>query len=152
MSFANPNEPNLPDFTTFVYGQGVPAADLPSTSQYLQWTFTLASGDALVPPGDMPAILYVLAVYNLGMHQLIKMAKDIDGQTFFTDTRKTLSLNAFSFGVVTSTGDNADSTTLTVPDWLKDATLQTLDLLRTPWGREYVQYAQSYGPNIVGVS
>ena len=152
MSFANPDTPDLADFTTFAYDQGVPTADLPTDSPYLQWAFTLASDTVLIPPGDMPPILYVLAVYNFGMHQLVKMAQDQAGQDFFANARKNFNLTAFSAGVLSATSDNGTSSTLTVPESMQNLTLQDLDLLRTPWGREYLMYAQSYGPSIVGVS
>lgn len=152
MSFSNPSAPNLADFATFVYSQGVPANDLPAGSEYLQWSFDIAMGVALIPPAAMPPILYVMAVYNLGMHQLLKIAQDQSGQLFFSQQRTAFKMLTFQAGPVGASADQATSNTLAVADFIKGLTMQGLDLLNTPWGREYLAYAQMYGPNIVGVS
>jgi hypothetical protein len=152
MAFVNPTTPNLADFTTFVYEQGVPQVDLPSNSVYLTWALTYAENIALIPPGDMPSIIYVLAVYNLGMHHLLMIAQDVSGQTFFQAQRTAFMLLSFVAGPVSASGDQGTNQTLLVADWMKNMTLSSLDLLKTPWGRSYIQYAQSYGPNIIGVS
>ncbi|MEK7916636.1 hypothetical protein AAB988_29470 [Burkholderia contaminans] len=152
MSFVDPTQPNLADFTTFVYNQGVPPADLPTNSQYLQWAFTMAMNLALQSPCSVPAIVYVLAVYNLGMHRLLKVAQDTPPSTYFATQRAAFKLMAFVGGVVQSSADQATSNSLVVPDFVKNLTMQDLDLLKTPWGREYLAYAQQYGPDVVGVS
>jgi hypothetical protein len=152
MSFSDPTQPNLADFTTFVYGQGVPESDLSSDSQYLQWAFTMAMNLALVAPCNVPPIVYVLAVYNLGMHRLLKIAQDVPSATFFATQRKALNLMAFTAGVIQSSSDESTSNSMVVPEFFKNLTMQDLDLLKTPWGREYLSYAQQFGPDIVGVS
>lgn len=215
--FLNPTVPNVSDFATFVLGQGVPPADLPSgtlttvnistagaitaasitgtvaagmalvgtgipsntylatwsgtagavvplptsaiavsmadaDSPYLQWALDAAMGITLVPPACMPSILYVMAVYNYGMHKLLKIGQDQSGQTFFSDQRKAFNLLSFKAGPVASSADQATSNTLATPDFLKGLTMGDLDLLLTPWGREYLDYSQAYGPSIVGIS
>ncbi|VWB07228.1 hypothetical protein [Burkholderia lata] len=215
--FTNPTAPNIADFNTFVIGQGVPAADLPSGalttiaidtsgnltaasatgtiatgmalvgtnipentyiatwsgttgtvtpvpvaavstasaqaySPWLQWAFIGAMAVTLIPPPCMPAILYVMAVYNYGMHKLLKIGQDLSGQTFFTIQRQNFNLLSFKAGPVASSADQATSSTLVTPDFLKGLTMGDLDLLLTPWGREYLDYSQQYGPSIVGVS
>lgn len=215
--FANPIQPNLPDFNAFVLNQGVPSGDLPSGtlttvgidasgnltaasiagtiaagmvlagsgipantyiatwngtsgtvlpvptsaveaasaaawSPYLAWAFIGALGVTLVPPSNMLPVLYVMAVYNYGMHKLLKIAQDQSGQTFFSDQRALFKLFSFKAGPVGASADQATSQTLVTPDFLKGLTMGDLDLLLTPWGREYLDYSQQYGPNIVGVS
>jgi hypothetical protein len=152
MAFANPTMPNLADFTAFVYAQGVPTDDLPSDSPYLQWSFNTSVAKVINAPACIAPIIYVLAVYNLGMHTLLKIGQDESGQTFFADQRKTFNLLTFTAGPVQSAADQATSDTLVVPDFLKTLTLADLDLLKTPWGREYLAYAQEFGPNVVGVT
>ena len=39
MAFVTPGVPNLADFTTFVYGQGVTTAQLPTNSVYLTYAY-----------------------------------------------------------------------------------------------------------------
>ena len=152
MAFVDPTTPNLADFTTYVQNQGVSVAVLPVNSEYLTWALTYAENVALLPPALMPSIVYVIAVYQLGMHHLLKIAQDQPGQTFFTTQRTTYKLLTFTPGVVGAASDEGTAETLLVPDFMKGLTLSALDLLKTPWGRDYLDYAQQYGPNIVGVS
>ena len=150
--FTNPTTPNLPDFTAFCYAQGVPTSDLPDTSPYLAWALDYGQALTLYVPPPLPSKIYVLAVYNLSFHRLLKIAQDQQGQTFFTDQRAAFSLLSFVTGPVASSGDVSTNQVLVVPEWMKNMTMATNDLLKTPWGRAYLEYAQSYGPNIVGVS
>lgn len=130
----------------------VSASTADAYSPYLQWAFIGASAVTLVPPSCMPPILYVMAVYNYGMHKLLKIGQDQPGQQFFTTQRTAFNLLSFKAGPVGASADQATSSTLVTPDFLKGLTMGDLDLLLTPWGREYLDYSQSYGPNIVGVS
>lgn len=153
MAFINPGTPNLEDFTTYVYGQGVPVIDLPLSSEFLVWAFNHANDRTMTGPiGLMPSGAYVIAVYNLGMHQLLKIAIDESGQTFFTNSRKQFNLLSFTGGVVQTASDQSTSTTVAVPDLLKNLSLSDLDLLKTPWGRDYAAYSMNYGKYVVGVS
>jgi hypothetical protein len=130
----------------------VSASSATAYSPYLQWAFVGASAVTLVPPPCMPPILYVTAVYNYGMHKLLKIAQDQPGQVFFATQRQTFNLLSFRAGPVAASADQATSNTLLTPDFLKGLTIGDLDLLLTPWGREYLDYSQMYGPNEVGVS
>ena len=222
--FADPTVPNAADFAVFVYNQGVTTAQLPSNSLYLQWAFTYAL-DQVFTVAQMPAILYVLAVYNCGMHRLLQIAQDATGlaltslawaggvvtatttaalvapvgtvfgasvsgavplgyngafqatvtgtntfiyplaanpgaetqagtfgQTYIADSRKTYGLLAFTAGPVISSSDEGTSQTLVEPEWMKTLTISAGNLLKTPWGADYLSYTQQYGPNIVGFS
>ena len=151
MAFVTPGIPNLTDFTTFVYGQGVTVAQLPSTSVYLTYAFNKAF--AIVPTvPQMDATLYTLAVYYYGMHRLLEIAQDQVGQTFFTKGRQTYGLLNLVIGPVISSSDNGTSQSLAQPDFLSGLQMGDLSLIKTFWGREYLDYAMTYGPNIVGVS
>ena len=130
----------------------VSAASAAAYSPWLQWAFIGAEAVTLTPPPCMPAIVYVMAVYNYGMHKLLKIGQDQSGQTFFTTQRANFNLLSFKAGPVASSADQATSNTLVTPDFLKGLTMGDLDLLLTPWGREYLDYSQSYGPSIVGIS
>lgn len=152
MAFVDPTTPNATDFYTFVTNQGVPTGDLPSTSEYLTWALAYGQNIALLPPPNMPSILYVVAVYNLGMHHLLKLAQDLAGYTYFTNARTQFGMLSFTAGPIVASADGATSETLLVAEWMKGLTLSALDLLKTPYGRSYMEYAQAYGPNIVGCS
>ena len=150
--FANPTFPNLADFVVFCLAQGVPTADLPSPYTYAQWALSYSENVTITSDGSMPAIMYVMAVYNLGLHQLIKTSPDQTGQTFFADSRKAYKMLSFTTGPVASSGDESTNQSLVVPEWMKTMSLQANDCLKTPWGISYLEYAQSYGSNIVGIS
>jgi hypothetical protein len=204
----------------------VPPTDIVQVlSPYLQWAFNVAMDQTLIPPPCMPPLEYVLAVYNLGMHQLLKIAQDQTGLTisslswanglvtattsaplnmstgsqlsvqvvgaapvayngaftatvtgsntftypmptspgtntapgmynlsFFSGLRSQFNLMGFTAGPIISSNDNGTGDTLLAPDFLKGLTMSGLDLLKTPYGREYLAYSQQYGSNIVGVS
>lgn len=153
MAFVDPATPNQADFNTFVYNQGVTTAQLPSNSEYLPWAFqygvnvTTQTASALMPPPS-----YVLACYNAGFHYMLTIAQDQLGQTFFSGLRTQYNLLAFVAGAVISSGDQGTSQTLSGSRGLEDLSLAAMDFLKTPWGQQYLQYAQAYGPNIVGVS
>jgi hypothetical protein len=173
----------------------------------------------------VPAIIYVLAVYNYGLHWLISQAQDTTGlgltslawtsglvtatttaalgfsigQTFntqivgaapmayngewqatatgsniftyamptnpgaatapglfnlafFANLRQQFNLLGFVAGVVQTTTDQGTSSGLVVPDFFKNLTFSDLDLLKTPWGRNYLAYAQKAGPTVFGLT
>jgi len=149
--FVDPSAPNQADFDTFVYNQGVTTAQLPNNSEYLTWAFTYGVNIANYVTG-LPPPSYVLACYNAGFHYLLRTATDQSGQTFFSDTRKQYNLLAFVAGAVISSGDQGTNQTLSGSKGLEDLSLVAMDFLKTPWGQQYLFYAQQYGPNICGVS
>ena len=149
--FADPSVPNLADFTTFVYNQGVTTAQLPSTSPYLQWAFNHGFDQTFTVP-QMPPILYVIAVYNYGFHHLLQVTQDQPGETYFTNARVTYGLLTFTAGPVISSGDQGTNQTLVEPEYLRTMTISMGNLMKTPWGQSYLDYAQQYGPNLVGFS
>ena len=150
--FTDPTTPNLADFVVFALAQGVPSADLVSPYTYASWALGYAQNVALTAPCDLPAIVYVMAVYNLAFHQMLKTSPDQSGQTFFADIRKTYSLLSFVTGPIASTNDVSTGNAMVIPEWMKSMTIQANDLIRTVWGLSYLDYAQCYGPTIVGCS
>jgi hypothetical protein len=149
--FADPGYPNLADFTVYVYNQGVPLADMPADSLWLQWAYNYAFDVTMSAPA-MPSILYVLAVYNMGMHRLLQTAQDLSGQTFFTAARLKYNLLAFTAGPVIASSDQGTAQTLVQPEWMKNMTISANNLVKTEWGQEYLSYSQMYGPTVVGFS
>jgi len=117
----------------------------------LGWTFTIAV-DRVIGAGAVGGILYVLAVYNLGLHTLVKISQDISPLTFFADARTQYGILSFIGGIISSTADQNSSNAIATSDLLKDLSVSDLDVLKTPWGREYAGYAQNFGRYVVGVS
>lgn len=152
--FVSPNTPNLADFLTFLSNSvQIPAPALPSNSPWPGYALDQAIALTLNPP-CAPGILYTLAVYNCATHLLFAITPDESGQTFFANARSAQGFNliAPAVGIVNSTSDNGSSTSLTPPKWADGLTVAQLGLMATPWGREYLAWAQSYGPSVVGLT
>ena len=88
---------------------------------------------------------YTLAVYNCGGHVLLEIAPDQDGRSFFQEQRRKFDLLTFAAGLVQTTSDASTSTVLATSDALRDLTISDLGFMKTPWGRHYVAYNQSFG-------
>lgn len=150
--FLFPDTPNIVDFLTFLRNSvQIPSAALPGTSDWPQYALTQATAIVLSAP---LGVLYTLAVYNCATHILYTITPDVAGQNYFSNARsnKGLGLIAPSTGLVAASSDETTSVTLASPDWAKRLTVGQLQMMKTPWGREYLAYAQSYGPSIVGLS
>lgn len=96
--------------------------------------------------------LYVWAVYNLAAALLFNFALDTPPSTFFADARTKFNINGFVAGVISSASDNGTSAGTVVPASLSQLTIADLQLLKTPWGREYLSIAQKWGPDLFGLS
>ena len=130
----------------------IPASALPLTSPIIGYAFTVATtlvNTALTVVGGN---IYALAVYNLAASNLLNFAQDQAGQTYFKDLRTNLKIGSFSAGVVQSASDNGSSESLLTPDFMKNLTLANLQQLKDPYGRQYLMFAQSFGPNVWGIS
>jgi hypothetical protein len=160
--FVTPNTPNVGDFTTFLQTSvQIPTAALPTNSPWIGYAFDQAMG--LVPCyAGVPGITYSLAVYNCGTHLLFLIAPDQTGQTYFVSARRSAAspafpdggfgLNAVSTGLVVSSSDEGTSATLTAPKWADGLTIEQLGMMKSPWGRAYLDYLQKYGSTIWGLT
>jgi hypothetical protein len=145
MAWANPNTPNLPDYTLFVQdAMGISVLYLPSNSPFLQWTLDRALALVIQIPCAAGAD-YTLAVYNCAGHLLLETAQDQEGRDYFKTTRTDLGLNQFTAGVVASTSDQSTSMSLATPDALHQLTISDLGFMRTLYGRAYLSYNQDFG-------
>jgi uncharacterized protein YciU (UPF0263 family) len=124
---------------------GITTAELPDTSVFIGYAYDVAL--EIVNPALQVAspLIYTLAVYNLGGDNLINFAQDVPPSTFFTDARKSFGIGNFVAGVVTNSSDNGTSSGLTTPEAFKMFTLGNLQNLKTPYGRQYLAFAQDYG-------
>ncbi|MEX3914884.1 hypothetical protein AB4Y43_01370 [Paraburkholderia sp. BR10872] len=148
---------NVTDYTTFIQQtMGIPTSALPTNSPFILQTLALAQeivNPALqnisLPGGSNlgytgPGI-YELAVYNLGGDMLINFAADQPGQVFFQNARASYGINSFKAGVIGSSADATTSESMVVPEAMKNLTLQNLQNLKTPYGRQYLYFAQAFG-------
>ena len=140
------NTPSLDNYLAWLRSQGFTDAALPADSMFIALTYDAALlivNNALVAGGPM---IYTLAVYNLAADMLVNWAPDEAGSTYFLDLRTSFGTFAFAPGVVTSSSDGGSSTSLTNLESMKDFTLANLQNLKTPYGRQYLAFAQSFGP------
>jgi len=138
--------PTQAGFLTFVRSQmGISVIVLPDSSEYLTWAYSQAS--ELVNQGIQCAspLIYMLAVYNLAASNLVNFTPDQTGQTVFAQMRESFGVNSFVAGVIQSSSDVSTSSSFVVPEALQNLTLADLQLLKDPWGRQYLASAQKYG-------
>lgn len=149
--------PDLAGFLDYVRNaMDVPASALPDDSPYLQPAFDFALAVvnpllAAVPSPATSASIYARAVYGLAADALANGARDVTGKTYFKDLRTQLNLAGFKGGVITASGDEGTNESMVVPDFVKGLTFMNLQQLKTPWGRDYLSIAQSYG-GLVGLT
>lgn len=110
-----------------------------------------------VPPGPMvagvpPVSIYTLAVYNLGASNIINYAQDVDGETYFSDLRTKWNVYGFVSGVISASNDENTGNSMVVQEAAKNFTLANLQQLKDPYGRQYLAFAQSAGPQVVGIT
>jgi hypothetical protein len=163
-------DPTVEGFTNWVaMVMGVPESVLPPGSPYLQLAYDEALNltyggleavrnlsklpPAPAPPPNQSPSVYAIAVYNLGGHILVTIAMDDpeaappppNAPTFWSDLRNTLNMNVMSYGFVSSASDQGTSASQQIPSQIADMTLMGLDLLKTPWGRRYMQIVGQWG-------
>ena len=153
---------NISDYQSFITNQmQIPVAALPLSSPVILMTLAIAVdivNPALMEIPNAGLILgytgptiYELAVYNLAADNLINFAQDQPGQTYFSDLRSAWKINNFVPGVIQSSGDETSSEALLVPEFMKNFTMSDLQNLKTPYGRQYLAFAQRYG-SLWGIS
>lgn len=153
--FITPDSPNLADFLTFLANSvQIPAAALPSGSSWPEYALDQAIGLVLFPPCLPTPVMYSLAVYNCATHILFQITPDQTGQTYFTNARSTAGYGLIvpSNGLITGASDQGTSGNIVVPDWAKGLTVGQLEFYKTPWGRAYLAWNQSYGPTVWGLT
>lgn len=124
---------------------GITIADLPDADPVIEVAYDVAIAIVNRALNRASPLIYTLAVYNLGGDNIINFAQDQSGSRYFTDLRDDFKLLSFVPGVVTSTGDQGTSTSLLNPDFMKEFTMANLQNLKTPYGRQYLDFAQDYG-------
>jgi|SRR5579862_2496067 len=172
-------QPTLAGFLTFIRNvMGISTTILPDSSPVIGMAFAVAlaiANDALqtvaVPQFDSTGAslnsggysIYAFMVYNLAADNLINYAQDLPGAAvvpgsgdpglpFFQWSRQQWNINGFVSGVISASNDESTGQTMVVQEAAKQFTLKDLQNLKTPWGRVYLGYAQSYGPTTWGLT
>ncbi|MES2048859.1 MAG: hypothetical protein V4447_10690 [Pseudomonadota bacterium] len=124
---------------------GINITYLPDASPSIQWTYSVAVEIASLQMACISTEIYMLMVYNLAGDYLLNYAQDQPGQTYFSDLRKAWNLTGFVPGVITSSADVSTSESLLNPDFMKNFSMSELQNLKTPYGRQYLAFAQMLG-------
>jgi hypothetical protein len=72
-------------------------------------------------------------------------------ETYFATLRRQFNLAGFVPGVISASNDESTGQSILNPEFMKGLTLGNLQNLKTPFGRQYLAFAQDYG-QIWGVS
>lgn len=170
--------PTLAGFVAFIRAvMGINTTILPTDSAVIKMAFAVALAivnpalrKVALPAADSAGVelnsggltIYALAVYNLAGDNLINYAQDLPDASFvegsnpplpfFQWTRKQWNINGFVSGVIESTSDEGTSERMVVQEAAQNFTLSDIQNLKTPYGRQYLAFAQMYGPTTWGVS
>lgn len=139
--------PTLVGFTAFCRNvAGITEAVMPNDDPGFQIAFDV--GVAWIPCvlNQISPAIYTYTVYQWGVSWLLQWQNDQDGQDFFTTMRSRYGVNNLVAGVISSTADEATSTSLTVGRALSDLDLVSLQEIKNPYGRAAVATLMSLGP------
>lgn len=146
------DQPTLAGFILFIRNQmGINTSDLPDAAPVIEMAYAVALEIVNLQLAQASPLIYTLAVYNLGGDNIINFAPNNPPSTFFTDTRANFNIASFAPGVVGAAADNSTSDSLLNPEFMKEFTMADLQYLKTPWGRQYLAFAQRVG-TLWGVS
>lgn len=126
----------------------IPSAALPTNSPYIQLTYDVSVATVNRALCSVSSQIYTLAVYNLATSLLLSWCPDQAGpppQTYFANAREQWNINNFITGVVNASSDEGTSQSMVVQKAAENFTLDDLQRLKDPYGRQYLQWAQKYG-------
>lgn len=127
----------------------IPEEALPDDDPVIEFSYNYAINTTLdlmkYIPQTPDEFLYSTAIYNLATHILMVWAHDQPGSDFFQKIQKQYQLHSLVAGAVKMAKDESTSTELKVPSFFNNITFSVLDYMKTPWGRMYLEIAQSIG-------
>lgn len=156
-----PTAPTPAGFLDFIRTyMGIDAAKLPNNSPFIPFAYEIALLTTNLYFAAVVPAIYTMMVYNLAADILVDTAQDQPGSPtygepalpYFANLRRSFNSNGFVAGVVSSTSDNGTSTSLVVAESLSGLTLSDLQNLKTPWGRQYLAWAQKWGTGLWGLT
>lgn len=124
---------------------GISTTYVPNNNPTIEMSYGIAIEIVNIQLADISSNIYTLCVYNLATDNLINFAQDQPGQCYFVDLRASFKINSFVPGVITESHDESTGQSLLNPEFMKNLTMSNLQMLKTPYGRNYMGLAQSYG-------
>jgi hypothetical protein len=144
--------PTLSGFLLFLRQQvGITTDNLPDDSIQITWAYNYAIEQVNTDIATVSALSYLIAVYNLATHILINIAIDQTGSTYFAQAQDKFGLARFTAGPISSSADVSTAESFATPDFVKNLSVNDLNMLKTPWGQEYMSIAMKYG-SLWGIS
>ena len=137
--------PSVTDFQVWAAAtMGLTTTVIPSNDPGYSFAFQVAQD---LVPYDLMAIpdIYTLCVYNYAGSLLLQNQQDQAGQTFFANARTAYGINSFVAGVINGSNDVSTGQTLSVGKGLQNLDLNSLQLLKDPYGRQALTYMQMIG-------
>lgn len=132
--------------TTLAVGTATPPTVDASLSPWIGFAFNRGLALTLVVPGT-DASDYVHVVYCCAAHIQLEITPDLAGQTYFATAagQQGFALSSSIAGVVAGASDQGTSSSVTVPDAMRNLTFQDLQFSKTPWGRTWLGWGQDFG-------
>ncbi len=149
MTWANPNTPNLVDYTAFLRGHvGIPETVMPSDSPFISYALNRAR-NLVINVSTIVGSDYTWAVYNCASHIQLTITPDIVvngvSRGWFDARRQECGLLKTVNGTVSSSSDQGSSTSNSVSEAMKELTIEDLGFMKTLFGRDYLTFNQSFG-------
>jgi hypothetical protein len=143
--------PTIEGYTNWIRTiMGVPVEALADDSPYIPLSYNISVSTVNYYLGCVSGLLYTQAVYALGGDILCNIVQDDPDatppyNTYWSDLRAKLGVNNFTPGMINAANDEDTSAAILTPASLQNLTLADMQNLKTPWGRMYLQIAQSVG-------
>jgi len=138
--------PTLAGFVTFCRDiAGITLEVMPDDDPGFDRAFAVAQGMIPLELCVISAVIFTDCTYCWGVSVLVQFQQDQPGETFFSDMRSAYGVNNLVPGVISSTADEATSTSLTVGKSLSNLSLTDLQRIKDPFGRQAIAYLMDLG-------
>ena len=139
--------PTLAGFVTFCRNvAGITTTVMPDDDPGFDLAFSIAQEWIPLVLNCISPTIFTNATYCWGVSVLLQFQQDQSGQNFFDTMRSRYGSNNLVPGVISSTADESTSTSLTVGRALSDLSLEDLQRVKDPFGRQAISYLMELGP------
>jgi hypothetical protein len=125
---------------------GIPTSAMPVNDPGFAIWFAIALEWVPLGLNCIGQTTYTYTVYNWGVSVLLQFQQDQANQTFFADKRAAFGVYNLVPGAVSATADEATSTTLTLGKAMSNLSLEDLQRVKDPYGRQAIAVLMEFGP------
>ena len=138
--------PTLAGFVTFCRDvAGITTTVMPDDDPGFDRGFTIAQSMIPLQLNCIDPVIFTDCTYCWGVSVILQFQGDQSGETYFADMRSAYGVNNLVPGVISSTADEATSTSLTVGKSLSNMSLTDLQRVKDPFGRQAIAYLMELG-------